>query len=230
MPSLVMRAPPGSLLEQTCQLVVRPPDRSTARERGVPWGISESAFNVARPRAHLPVLELRRARARARSAASARTSSSRPTRPRSPRWSTRRGGARTSRAWRRSARAAATASTRRSTTPRAACPRAATVALVRAYMAHHQGMTLVALANVLHDGAMRTALPRRADRAGRPSCCCRSATPRDVGGRAAARRGGHAGAARARPRAARSLRRFASPHEPDPAHATCSRTAATRSC
>ena len=29
------------------------------------------------------------------------------------------------------------------------------MAIVRAYMAHHQGMTLVALANVLHDGAMR---------------------------------------------------------------------------
>ena len=27
--------------------------------------------------------------------------------------------------------------------------------IVRAYMAHHQGMTLVALANALHDGAMR---------------------------------------------------------------------------
>ena len=29
------------------------------------------------------------------------------------------------------------------------------VAVVRAYMAHHQGMSLVALANVLHDGVMR---------------------------------------------------------------------------
>ena len=34
-------------------------------------------------------------------------------------------------------------------------PEGATVAIVRAYMAHHQGMTLVALANVLRDGAMR---------------------------------------------------------------------------
>ena len=34
-------------------------------------------------------------------------------------------------------------------------PKAPTVAIVRAYMAHHQGMTLVALANVLHDGVMR---------------------------------------------------------------------------
>ena len=34
-------------------------------------------------------------------------------------------------------------------------PENQTVAVVRAYMAHHQGMSLVALANVLHDGVMR---------------------------------------------------------------------------
>ena len=45
MPSLVMRAPAGSLLEQTNRLVVR---RQIAygRQLGVPWGISESAYNV----------------------------------------------------------------------------------------------------------------------------------------------------------------------------------------
>ena len=34
-------------------------------------------------------------------------------------------------------------------------PQDTRVAVVRAYMAHHQGMSLVALANVLHDGVMR---------------------------------------------------------------------------
>ena len=34
-------------------------------------------------------------------------------------------------------------------------PEGEPVAIVRAYMAHHQGMTLVAIANALHDGAMR---------------------------------------------------------------------------
>ena len=34
-------------------------------------------------------------------------------------------------------------------------PEGETVAIVRAYMAHHQGMTLVALADALNDGAMR---------------------------------------------------------------------------
>ena len=45
MPALVMRAPPGSLLAQTCRLVVRRQMRYGA-EQGVPWGISESAYNV----------------------------------------------------------------------------------------------------------------------------------------------------------------------------------------
>ena len=35
-------------------------------------------------------------------------------------------------------------------------PEGETVAIVRAYMAHHQGMTLVAIADTLLDGAMRT--------------------------------------------------------------------------
>src|SRR3546814_10738439 len=45
MPSLVMRAPAGSLLEQSSRLVVER-QRSYARSLGIPWGISESAFNA----------------------------------------------------------------------------------------------------------------------------------------------------------------------------------------
>jgi cyclic beta-1,2-glucan synthetase len=40
-----MRAPTGSLLEQTSRLVVRRQIRYGA-ELGVPWGVSESAYNV----------------------------------------------------------------------------------------------------------------------------------------------------------------------------------------
>src|SRR5258705_11130014 len=45
MPSLVMRAPAGSLLEQTSRLIVR---RQIAygASHGIPWGISESAYNA----------------------------------------------------------------------------------------------------------------------------------------------------------------------------------------
>jgi cyclic beta-1,2-glucan synthetase len=45
MPSLVMRAPAGSLLEQTTRQAVRQQMKFGAI-RGVPWGISESAYNA----------------------------------------------------------------------------------------------------------------------------------------------------------------------------------------
>ncbi len=45
MPSLVMRAPAGSILDQTCRLVVRK-QIEYGRQLGVPWGISESLFNA----------------------------------------------------------------------------------------------------------------------------------------------------------------------------------------
>src|SRR6202021_3476849 len=43
--SLVMRAPGGSLLEQTNRLIVRR-QISYGAELGIPWGVSESAYNV----------------------------------------------------------------------------------------------------------------------------------------------------------------------------------------
>lgn len=45
MPSLVMRAPLGSLLEQTNRLVVERQQRY-GQQLGIPWGISESAYNA----------------------------------------------------------------------------------------------------------------------------------------------------------------------------------------
>src|SRR5207302_4943446 len=45
MPSLVMRAPAGSLLEQTSRFIVRRQMRYGAT-LGVPWGVSESAYNA----------------------------------------------------------------------------------------------------------------------------------------------------------------------------------------
>ncbi|KAA0019959.1 glycosyl transferase [Salinicola corii] len=45
MPSLVMRAPLGSLLEQTNRLVVAS-QRFYAKRQDIPWGISESAYNA----------------------------------------------------------------------------------------------------------------------------------------------------------------------------------------
>ena len=45
MPSLVMRAPAGSLLEQTNRLIVRR-QIDYAVKLGLPWGVSESAYNA----------------------------------------------------------------------------------------------------------------------------------------------------------------------------------------
>jgi len=45
MPSLVMRAPAGSLLEQTNRLVVAR-QRAYGQSLDIPWGISESAYNA----------------------------------------------------------------------------------------------------------------------------------------------------------------------------------------
>ena len=75
MPALVMRAPVGSLLEQTSRLVVARQIRYAA-ELGVP-GISESGYN-ARDHAGVPVLGVRCAWPRSRG--SAKTWSSRRTR------------------------------------------------------------------------------------------------------------------------------------------------------
>ena len=45
MPALVMRSSSGSLLDQTYHLIVRR-QRQYGAEHGVPWGISESAYNA----------------------------------------------------------------------------------------------------------------------------------------------------------------------------------------
>ena len=155
MPSLVMRAPAGSLLEQTQPPRRAPPDAATARERGVPWGISESAYNARDleltyqySNFGVPGLGLKRGLSEDAVDRALRDGAGRDGR------SARR-GRRTSRASPPPAAAAATASTRRSTTRPTRLPEGEPVAIVRAYMAHHQGMTLVAIANALHDGAMR---------------------------------------------------------------------------
>ncbi|MCC6407547.1 MAG: carbohydrate-binding protein [Planctomycetes bacterium] len=45
MPNLLMRTYPGTLLDQTCRMVVRRQMRY-AKEHDVPWGVSESAYNL----------------------------------------------------------------------------------------------------------------------------------------------------------------------------------------
>ena len=64
MPSLVMRAPAGSLIEQTSRLIVRRQIAYGAAQR-LPWGVSEFAYNTRDLEFTYQYLELRRARSRA---------------------------------------------------------------------------------------------------------------------------------------------------------------------
>ena len=155
MPSLVMRAPRGSLLEQTNRLVVRAADQATADGLGVPWGISESAYNARDMELTyqysnfgVPGLGLQARPEREPVIAPYATALAAMVDP-PPRHAN-------------FARLAAMGGRGRygfyealDFTP-SRLPEGQAVAIVRAYMAHHQGMTVVAIANALLDGVMRT--------------------------------------------------------------------------
>jgi cyclic beta-1,2-glucan synthetase len=152
MPALVMRAPAGSLLDHTYRLVVAR-QMSYAAERGVPWGISESAFN-ARDLDQIyqyssfgvPGLGLKRGLSEDVVVAPYATALGAMIQPaaavRNFARLTGAGGA-----GRYGFREALDYTARR-------LPEGASVAVVKSYMAHHQGMALVALGNVLNDHAM----------------------------------------------------------------------------
>jgi cyclic beta-1,2-glucan synthetase len=153
MPTLVMPAPEGSLLEQTSRLVVRRQIRYGA-EHGVPWGVSESGYNARDLEMTyqyssfgVPGIGLRRGLSEDVVIAPYATGLAAMIDPTAAAQNFRR-------------LAAAGASGAYGfyealdyTAPR--LPDGASVAVVRAYMAHHQGMVVVAIANVVHDGAMR---------------------------------------------------------------------------
>ncbi len=153
MPALVMRAPAGSLLEQTCRLIVRR-QITYGAERGVPWGVSESGYNARDlemtyqySNFGVPGLGLRRGLSEDVVIAPYATALAAMIDP-----------AAAVRNFRRLTAAGASGGygfyeALDYTGPRLA--EGARVAVVRAYMTHHQGMLLVAIANTLHDGAMR---------------------------------------------------------------------------
>jgi cyclic beta-1,2-glucan synthetase len=154
MPALVMNSPSGSLLEDTCQLVVQR-QIGYGAENGVPWGVSESAYNVRDldftfqySNFGVPGLGLERGLGEDLVVAPYATALAAMIDP-------------IAAARNFSALVAVDARgpygfyEALDYTP-SRVPDGATVAIVRAYMAHHQGMTLLALANVLHDGVMRT--------------------------------------------------------------------------
>jgi cyclic beta-1,2-glucan synthetase len=153
MPSLVMRAPAGSLLEQTNRLVVRR-QIAYAAKLALPWGISESAYNARDleltyqySNFGVPGLGLKRGLGENRVIAPYATALAAMVDPR-----------------------AAVANLKRLAeigaqgpygfyealdyTP-ARLPEGESVAIIHAFMAHHQGMTIVAIADALLNGAMR---------------------------------------------------------------------------
>jgi cyclic beta-1,2-glucan synthetase len=153
MPGLVMRTPARGLLEQTARLVVAR-QITYGAERGVPWGVSESGYNARDlemtyqySNFGVPGLGLRRGLSEDVVIAPYATGLAAMVDP-----------AAAVRNFRRLAAAGAAGAygfyeALDYTAPR--LPEGAAVAVVRAYMAHHQGMLLVAIANAVHDGAMR---------------------------------------------------------------------------
>ena len=153
MPSLVMRAPAGSLLEQTNRLIVRR-QIAYAGKLGLPWGISESAYNARDleltyqySNFGVPGLGLKRGLGDNRVIAPYATALAAMVDP-----------------------LAAVANLERLAqigalgrygfcealdyTP-ALLPEGEDVAIIHSFMAHHQGMTIVAIADALLGGAMR---------------------------------------------------------------------------
>ncbi|MEX2547052.1 MAG: glucoamylase family protein, partial [Chloroflexota bacterium] len=152
MPALVMRAPARSLLDHTYRLVVAR-HMSYAAGLGVPWGISESAFSARDLEQTyryssfgVPGLGLKRGLSEDVVVAPYATALGAMIQPAAA----VRNFARLSKAGaggRYGFREALDYTARR-------LPEGASVAIVKSYMAHHQGMALVALGNVLNDRAM----------------------------------------------------------------------------
>ena len=153
MPSLVMRAPCGSLLEDTSRLVVRR-QAAFGAEQGVPWGVSESAYNVRDveytyqySNFGIPGLGLKRGLDADLVIAPYATALAAMVDPAA--------------AVANLAQLAAAGALGRygfyeamDYTP-GRVPAGGTVAVVQAFMAHHQGMTVVAIADAVLDGVMR---------------------------------------------------------------------------
>jgi cyclic beta-1,2-glucan synthetase len=153
MPSLVMRAPAGSLLEQTNRLVVRR-QIEYGGELGIPWGMSESEYNARDIEQTyqyssfgIPDLGYKRALGESTVIAPYATGLAAMVDPAAAARNYKRLaelGARGEYGWCEAL-----------DYTRSRLPEGVKFATMRAYMAHHQAMSLVSVANALHDGAMR---------------------------------------------------------------------------
>ncbi len=153
MPPLVMRAPRGSLLEQTDRLIVRR-QIEYAAALGLPWGISESAYNARDleltyqySNFGVPGLGIKRGLGENSVIAPYATGLATMVDPAACVANWKRLEAMGARGRYGFYEAVDFTPTR--------IQEGETFALVRTYMAHHQGMTIVAIANALLDGVMR---------------------------------------------------------------------------
>ena len=154
MPALVMNSPPAGLLSQTYKLVVAR-QIEYGEERGVPWGISESAYNARDldftyqySSFGVPGLGLKRGLSEDVVIAPYATALAAMVDPRAAAENFARlteAGGRGSFGFYEALDYTASR-----------LPEGEDVAIVRSYLAHHQGMSLISLDNVLYDGAMRT--------------------------------------------------------------------------
>jgi cyclic beta-1,2-glucan synthetase len=154
MPALVMRSPEGSMLSQTYKQVVRR-QIDYGAERNVPWGVSESAFNARD--LHLtyqysgfgvPGLGLKRGLSEDIVISPYATALAAMVFP-----------AAALENFNRIAKAGGEGRYgfyEALDYTKTRLPEGKDVAVIHAFMAHHQGMSLVALANALEDGVMRT--------------------------------------------------------------------------
>jgi cyclic beta-1,2-glucan synthetase len=153
MPLLVMRQPGHSLLDLTCRLVVTRQIQYGA-ERTVPWGVSESGHNLRNVELTyqysnfgVPGLGLKRGLFEDVVVAPYATALAAMVEPRAAL-------ANFARLEQTGARGTYGFFEALDYTP-AKLPENERVAVVRSYMAHHQGMTIVSLGNVVHDGLSR---------------------------------------------------------------------------
>jgi len=153
MPYIVMRQPAQSLLDLTCRLVVGRQIRYGA-DRGVPWGVSESAYNLRDVQLTyqysdfgVPGLGLKRGLFEDVVVAPYATALAAMVDPKAAL-------SNFARLEEAGARGAYGFYEALDYTP-SRLPEKTPVVVVRAYMAHHQGMTLVSLGNVVHDGLTR---------------------------------------------------------------------------
>jgi cyclic beta-1,2-glucan synthetase len=212
MPALVMRFPAGSLLCRTYELIVRR-QIQYGLERGVPWGVSESAYNARDldltyqySSFGVPGLGLKRGLSEDVVVAPYATALAAMINPMEAMQGFRRLADAGGRGTYGFYEALDYTRTR--------VPEGKDVAVVRAYMSHHQGMTVVSIANVLNGGVMRSRFHAQPIvRA--TELLLQERTPRDVPV-TRPRAEEVAAAAQVRDLIPPVVRRFSSPHEATP--------------